>query len=393
MRILLLSFYYPPDIGPGPIRAESIAQALVEATGDKVEINVLTTMPNRYHTLSAVAPEQEQFGKVHVIRFRLPPHQSGIADQAKAFLAFAHSVRGAIRGKQWDIVLATSSRMMTAVLGAHVAKRVGAKLYLDIRDLFTDTMEDVLKASPLKILLLLFNVLEQRTFSAADKINVVSAGFVPHIQKITPEVSLSLFTNGIDKNFLSTDFSSHEHTHMSLVLYAGNMGEGQGLHHVIPEVARALKDRVQFRLLGDGGRRKVLQNALNKVAASNVSILDPMPRSQLFAQYREADILFLHLNDFKAFRKVLPSKIFEYAATGKPILAGVGGYAADFLLEHVPGVEVFEPCDVEGMRAGLERLLRGPRMIDRAMFCSRYLRKNIMREMATDVLALVQEAP
>lgn len=389
MRILLLSFYYPPDIGPGSIRAESIAQALLEATDDTVEIDVLTTMPNRYHTLGVVAPEQEQFGKARVTRFRLPPHQSEMVDQAKAFLAFAHSVRGAICGKQWDIVLATSSRLMTAVLSAHVAKRVGAKLYLDIRDLFTDTIEDVFKSSPSKIILPLFNVLEKRTFSAADKVNVVSAGFASHIRNISPGVPLSTFTNGIDDNFLSTDFSSHEYSHMPLVLYAGNMGEGQGLHHVIPEVARALKDRVQFRLLGDGGRRKVLESALNEVAASNVQILDPVPRNQLFAQYREADILFLHLNDFKAFRKVLPSKIFEYAATGKPILAGVGGYAADFLRHQVPGVEVFEPCDFSGMQTGLERLLQGPRTIDRVSFCSRYLRKNIMREMARDVLALV----
>ena len=392
MRILLLSFYYLPDIGPGPIRAKSMTDALVEVTGGKAEIDVFTTMPNRYRTLGAVAPQQEKFGSVHVTRFQLPPHQSGMIDQAKAFLTFAQSVRRAIRSKQWDLVLATSSRLMTASLGAHVAKRAGAKLYLDIRDLFTDTMEDVLKASPLKILLPVFDALELRTFRSANKINVVSAGFVPHIQKIAPKVGLSTFTNGIDEEFVSGDFSLAEQNDLPLVLYAGNMGEGQGLHHVIPEVAKALKDRVQFRLFGDGGRRKVLQNELDSAAIATVKILDPVPRSALFAEYRKADVLFLHLNDFKAFRKVLPSKIFEYAATGKPILAGVGGYAADFLRDQVPGVEVFEPCDVAGMQAGLERLLQGPRMIDRKSFCSRYLRKNIMREMAGDVLSVIQRA-
>jgi glycosyltransferase involved in cell wall biosynthesis len=390
VRILILSFYYPPDIGPGPLRAESIVQALIEETDETTEISVLTTIPNRYHTLGALALEKEQFGKVNVIRFRLPLHQSGMVDQAKAFLVFAQSVRGAIHGKQWDLVLATSSRLMTAALGAHVAKQVGAKLYLDIRDLFTDTMEDVFKGSPLRVLLPFFRAAEKRTFSAADKVNVVSAGFVPHIREISPKVSLSTFTNGIDEAFLGPDFSSSEHNDMPLVLYAGNIGEGQGLHHIIPEVARALKDRVQFRIVGDGGRRQVLQNALNEAATLNVQVLNPVPRNQLFSHYRQANILFLHLNDFKAFRKVLPSKIFEYAATGKPILAGVDGYAADFLRELMPGVELFKPCDVEGMLAGLERLLQGPRMIDRESFFSRYLRKNITREMARDILALVR---
>jgi glycosyltransferase involved in cell wall biosynthesis len=113
-----------------------------------------------------------------------------------------------------------------------------------------------------------------------------------------------------------------------------------------------------------------------------------MPREGLFEQYRSADILFLHLNDYQAFHKVLPSKIFEYAATGKPILAGVGGYAAAFLREKVPGVAVFEPCDPAAMHRSFQRLLDGPRMIDRRDFCARYLRKNIMREMARDILSL-----
>ena len=61
-----------------------------------------------------------------------------------------------------------------------------------------------------------------------------------------------------------------------------------------------------------------------------MQIIDPVSRSDLFDEYKNADVLFLHLNDYAAFRKVLPSKIFEYAATGKPILAGVAGYMQNF---------------------------------------------------------------
>jgi glycosyltransferase involved in cell wall biosynthesis len=102
--------------------------------------------------------------------------------------------------------------------------------------------------------------------------------------------------------------------------------------------------------------------------------------------YREADILFLHLNDLAAFRKVLPSKLFEYAATGKPVLAGVAGQAADFLRDQVSGAEVFAPCSVEGMALSLEKLLAGPRRFDRGDFCARFRREAIMDQMARDVL-------
>ena len=49
------------------------------------------------------------------------------------------------------------------------------------------------------------------------------------------------------------------------------------------------------------------------------------------SEYDKASILFLHLNDYEAFYKVLPSKIFEYATTGKPIIAGVNGFAKDVI--------------------------------------------------------------
>jgi hypothetical protein len=35
--------------------------------------------------------------------------------------------------------------------------------------------------------------------------------------------------------------------------------------------------------------------------------------------YQEAGALFLHQDDFSAFKKVLPSKLFEYTVMGSPI--------------------------------------------------------------------------
>lgn len=392
MRILILSFYYPPDIGPGPLRAKSLVDALIDVEDAQLHIDVMTTMPNRYHSLTTSAPITEQQGTVSIQRFSLPPHQSGMKDQARAFFSYARVVLKHSRGQQWDLVLATSSRLMTATLGAWIAKRSGAQLYLDIRDLFTDTMEDVLANSPLRLLMPAFRFLESRTFRSAGKINVVSSGFLPHIKNVVPTIEPTVFTNGIDSEFVTTDFSPSKISELPSVLYAGNIGQGQGLHHIIPSAAAALDGLANFTVIGDGGECKALQHLIQDNALSNVQIIEPVPRDELLKHYRKADILFLHLNGFKAFRKVLPSKIFEYAATGKPILAGVAGHAADFLREHVPGVEVFDPCDVEALQTGLRRLLEGPSMIDRTEFCSIYSRKNVMRQMAQDVYELTKAA-
>ena len=387
MRILVLSFYYPPDIGPGSLRAKSIVDALIEEGPPDLKIDVITTMPNRYHSLNIFASKYTDDDKISINRIALSKHKNGMFDQAKAFILFSFEVRRLTLKKKWDIVIATSSRLMTASLATYIAKRTSSKIYLDIRDLFTNTINDVLKKNFLRILMPIFYRLEKWTFQSADKLNIISVGFSDYIKKITPNLTPSTYTNGVDEMFLKNDFSIKKIKPKPLILYTGNIGDGQGLHKIIPGAANALKD-VQFRLIGEGSARKLLiDNNLFKLQ-NNIEVLKPVLRKELINEYQNADILFLHLNDYKAFHKVLPSKIFEYAATGKPILAGVSGYAAEFLTDQVKGVEIFNPCDVESMKLGLEKLLNGPKIIDRNDFCLLYSRKKIMKKLAKDILTL-----
>jgi glycosyltransferase involved in cell wall biosynthesis len=388
MRILVLSFYYPPDIGPGALRAKSIVDALVEEGPSNLKIDVITTMPNRYHSFNISAKPYEDDNKVFINRVTLPKHLNGMFDQVKAFISFSISVQKLILKKKWDIVIATSGRLMTASLGAWVAKQTSSKLYLDIRDLFTDTINNILAKKSLRILMPLLHVLEKWTFQSADKLNVVSFGFLDHIKRINPNLSPTIYTNGIDEVFYKKDFSNNQNRLKPQILYTGNIGEGQGLHKIIPVAASELKD-MQFKLIGDGSAKKLLTDNHLFKSLTNIEFLNPVLRDDLVSEYQNTDILFLHLNDYRAFQKVLPSKIFEYAATGKPILAGVSGYAAEFLRNEVKGVEVFNPCDVMSMKLGLQKLLKGPKIIDRSNFCFFYNRKKIMKKLAADVFSLL----
>lgn len=387
MRVLILSFYYVPDIGPGPLRASSIVNSLEKLQPD-VEIDVMTTMPNRYHATNIQAKQKEYYRKVSIDRVSLPKHRRSMVAQAFAFMVFAKAVIKKSKGKKWDIVVATSSRLMTATLAVYVAKRSGAKLYLDIRDLFTDTMKDILISTPLRLSLPFIKLIERWTFESADNINLISAGFLPYFQGIQLKNEPTLYTHGVDESFVNTNFSSKKkRTGVPVVLYAGNIGQGQGLHHIIPQAGLRFNDKVSFKIIGDGNERQKLQSKLKENIAPNVELFDPVSRPQLFQFYKLSDILFLHLNDYQAFKKVLPSKIFEYTATGKPILAGVNGYAADFLRENVSGAHVFKPNDISAMCEGVLRLLEGPRMFDRTDFCAKYLRSDIMKSLARDILS------
>ena len=392
MKILLISFYFPPDLSAGSFRAKALIGALRERGPADLEIDVITTSPNRYSSLIGIASSQETADGVTITRLAIPAHKSGMVDQARSFISFAKQVRTFVSDRHWDVVIGTSSRLMTAALSAAIAKKTKAALYLDIRDLFTDTMGDLLSASPLRLVLPAVRVIERRVFRSASRINIVSGGFLPHMRKIAPGHDYRVFTNGIDDEFL-TGFDpkpERKNGQVSVLFYAGNMGEGQGLHNIVPAAAAMLGRQADFLLIGDGGRRKQLENELHLKVVTNVEVRDPVPREAVSQYYKDADILFLHLNDQNAFLKVLPSKLFEYAATGKPMLTGVAGHAAEFIKNEIPGAEVFAPCDAGGMIRAFERLKAGPTYYDRSEFCKKYARRAIMARMADDILDLAR---
>lgn len=388
MKVLLLSFYYRPDLSAGSFRNTALVESLQRALPEGSEIHVVATLPNRYADFSAEAPEEEVTPNLTIKRVRLPAHESGMADQSRAFLAYAKQVKQFVSGKEYDVVFASSSRLMTAALGARVARKLGAPLYLDIRDIFVDTIKDVLPRKLAWLMKPLFGAVERWTISRADRLNVVSAGFLPYFESRYPKVSKVVFTNGIDDEFLRVvpEVSQVRDGEIVEVVYAGNMGEGQGLHNIIPQLAKKMEGRVRFRLIGGGGRQRQLEEAIAKAGCTNVVLGPPVARKELIQAYQKADVLFLHLNDYDAFRKVLPSKLFEYGALGKPIWAGVAGYAANFVRENLDNAEVFSPCaDAEALEAFNKLDIRDK---PREQFVAQFSRRVIMDEMARDIVAL-----
>jgi len=385
-RLLILSFYHPPDLAACSFRVAALIRALRAASPD-LRIDVITTLPNRYSTFVAGAPEHEEADGITVTRIEVPTHRSGMVDQAKSFLTFARRARSIVRKQRYDLVFATSSRLMTAALAARIAGEQRAPLYLDLRDIFVDTIADVLGGARGSVLKPVVSVLERWTVGRADRVNLVSRGFASWFGPRYPRASFSWFTNGVDPEFVPPPRPPRRADPGApvRVLYAGNIGEGQGLHRILPELSERLRGRATFRVIGDGGRREQLRQALD--GSKDVELLPPMSRESLRAEYDEADVLFLHLNDYHAFRKVLPSKVFEYAASGKPVWAGVAGHSAEFIAAEVVNSGVFTPCDVDGAVAAFERLDLCDR--PRSGFIERFSRESIMREMARDVLSLL----
>ena len=102
--------------------------------------------------------------------------------------------------------------------------------------------------------------------------------------------------------------------------------------------------------------------------------------------YKKADILFLHLNDYEINLSARPSKIFEYAAIGKPILAGVAGDPKNFMNQNVENSETFDPCQADQAYQAVQKLKL--EHTDRYEFIKQYSRSSIMKLMTKSILEL-----
>nr|WP_319395164.1 glycosyltransferase family 4 protein [uncultured Desulfobacter sp.] len=390
MKILILSFYFPPDLCAGSFRTKALVNALIEQVPEHAQLNVITTLPNRYHSFTHAAPEKEDTARIVIHRVKTPLHKSGIIDQAKAFGAYAIQVLKLVKDENYDLVYGTSSRLMTAALSAMIAHWKNLPLFLDIRDIFVDTIKDVMPGKLLWFAKPVFKFIEGWTVRRANQVNLVSKGFESYFKASYPKQVYSFFTNGIDPEFVIDQMPQGRlgDTNTLTVVYAGNMGEGQGLHTIIPELANRLTGKVAFRLIGDGGRRELLEMRIKETRCTNVELLPPISRDKLLNEYKNADILFLHLNKYDAFLKVLPSKLFEYGALGKPVWAGVAGYAAQFISEEISNSAVFGPCDVNDAVDKLNQLVFHTQ--PRKEFIEKYLRTKIMQCMAREILIVLK---
>jgi glycosyltransferase involved in cell wall biosynthesis len=389
-RIVYLTFYYEPDLCAGSFRNTPLAIELAKQAREKdIIVDVYTTLPNRYSSFEQSALEFEELGNLRIHRISLPPHKSGMLDQVFSFKKFYSEVIKLNKNKRADLVFASSSRLFTAYLGFTIAKKSDSPLYLDIRDIFVDTMSDVFKSKILKLgLLPLLKLIEIRTFNYAKHINLISGGFKSYFSKFS-NTEFTFYTNGIDEEFLERTpiiEKSEKVGNGKTIVYAGNIGEGQGLHKVIPQAAKKLGSEFEFIIIGDGGTKKLLQDEVQKLSTSNVVLEKPVNRKELQGIYSNADYLFIHLNDYPAFRKVLPSKIFELATFGKPIIAGVSGFAAEFIKNEVSDSFVFEPCNSKQLVDFLKSDMLSNK-IDRNEFKLIYRRSNINNLMAKSILS------
>ena len=143
------------------------------------------------------------------------------------------------------------------------------------------------------------------------------------------------------------------------ILYAGNLGIVQSLTTVLKAAQKMQNEginKIHFIFLGGGADEDNLTNFSQEKQLMNVTFI-PRVQSQEVSKYlNEADFLLVHLKKDKLFEITIPSKILAYLKSGKPILMGLKGDAADILNDAEAGF-TFEPDNETDLIEKIHKIL------------------------------------
>ncbi len=138
-------------------------------------------------------------------------------------------------------------------------------------------------------------------------------------------------------------------------------GKYSRLHNVQYIIAMATlmqgEKNIEFHLLGSGGDARALQREVKNAGLSTVVFLPMVPYEQLAGYVQTADIGLGLFGTSDKVDRVVPNKIYEYLACGKPVVTK-RSHATERICEGLPIRYVTESPE-EGVRA-IHELLQMP---------------------------------
>jgi glycosyltransferase involved in cell wall biosynthesis len=374
MKVLYVSQYFPPEIGAPAVRVFEMTSRW-RAAG--VDARVLTGFPNHpdgiiptaYRSRFRRGAALDDYKGIPVYRTWLyPAANSGKYRRSANYLSFMLSatLRGMMLRFRPDVVIGTSPQLLCAVAASWVARRFGARFVMEVRDLWPESLEAVGVCSKDSRLYRILDGTAARLYRKSWKIVGVTESFREELRKrgVSAE-KLAVVLNGVDTEFFRPDVplaaekeSSEELRGKFIVSYIGTHGMAHALETFL-DAARLLADeqRIQFVTVGSGARLSALQARSRKMGLRNVTFLGPRPWNEMPGFLRASDVSLIHLSDSPLFQTVIPSKMFEVMAAGRPIVMGVRGEAAGILEEAGAGVAI-APESPEELRDAVLRLYR-----------------------------------
>ncbi|MCA0151578.1 glycosyltransferase family 4 protein [Rossellomorea vietnamensis] len=339
-KILIISQNFYPEIGSAGNRMKNIFLLLKERGYD---VDILTTEPT-YPTKKIF--ENEEFwddptihdyeSSIKRIKISNRKYTRGILNRLLFYLEmyFKFIMEVLFSRSKYQVVLATSPAIFVAMVGVIAKWRFRAKLILDVRDLWPESLKGV-GVFNYKFILSFFNKVEKQIYKSSDEIIINSLGFKEHIVKVREINSskLSFMPNSARVDEIRSNTPSDDRFK---VIYAGNIGLAQDGDLLIKLAKELAEKKIDFTIIGYGLNRQEVYEEIKKEKLTNVRFISPKTRKECLKIISQHHIGIVTLNEKSVFETVLPGKVIDYMTCGVPIVAAVSGYSKQVIEdEHV----------------------------------------------------------
>jgi len=333
MNIVLLSRYFPPEIGTAANLFFELARGLSK-NGHSVTVVTgfpwynMREIPNKYKKKFFMMENGDGF---KVIRIKSP-----IWGPIKLKLAYGHltaplcSIIGGLMPRNIDVVYIYSPPLFMGISGWTISLFKNVPFIMGVQDLHPQCYIDqgVLKN---KVLIKILEAIEKFCYKTASYITVHSEGNKAHIVKFknVPSRKVQVLPNWIDTDELvplprSNWFSEKYNLDGKFVVgYAGTLGMSQGLLSII-DAAELLKDNkdILFFIVGDGIEKSTMLERANKKGLNNIRFLPMQPKEVYPWVLAASDVQLVTLNK-RVKTPVVPSKILSIMAAGRPLIGSM----------------------------------------------------------------------
>ncbi len=415
-RYVVFSFNFLPDQSPGAKRSKYLIDALLNEDVN-IKLWLLTSTPRRYgQNLKKKNIKNDNYfdeslkSRVNILRFWIPYFGSSSIASALSYSFYAIQTIPIAIFLRPNVVIATSAKLLTTSVAAISAKISKAKLFIDIRDTFTDNYFYFYRWKKRIIFLSLIACLENLVIRSSNSINLISKGFEDAFKgterlALKYSINFTNFSNGISKNLKlkirQKTTAKKIKNKLFTVIYAGNIGEGQDLVGLIedfrrrPDVILSMKNsNIIFKIYGAGPQLKKIKYVLKEMQKEipfslpikycNLIKTENMPEI-----YEKADCLMLQLAAYSSLSMVIPSKIYEYASTPYPIVYSAKGFTSDFISRIDSTIYFKETDSLSFYRAIQDSLKLKVNVEEREKFLNCYANEIIYRNYAKHIIKYI----
>ena len=371
MKLLILTQYYPPEIGAPQNRLHELAIRLKKKG---VQVEVLTALPNypKMEVFEGYRNRQKREETIEGITVHrswiyVSPSKSIIARLLNYFSFVWSSYWRGRRLQSFDYLMVESPPLFLGYSAMALSKKLNAKLIFNVSDLWPESAEKLGLVTNKGLLKMAYK-LEKKCYKAATLITGQTQGIVNDIKQRFPEKKVSWLPNGVDISFYDPDkipdsdfrkvngFKEED----VIFFYGGILGHAQGLEIII-EAAKGLENtNAQFVIQGAGPEKEHLFALHKKYALKNIHFFDPVKKTEMPGILKSVDIAIIPLKKLDLFKGAIPSKIFEALAMKKPLLLGVDGEARKHFIENAKAGLFYTPEDAYNLKKQILHFLENP---------------------------------